>query len=68
MAVVTCEMDHPFGLSMVERHGGKVDLAALLEHTRDLHPREAALHETQRHTSSGADTGRASAARERHQP
>ncbi|WP_308311382.1 SpoIIE family protein phosphatase [Streptomyces sp. D2-8] len=28
---------------MVERHGGKVDLAALLERTRGLHPREAAL-------------------------
>ncbi|MFF6913736.1 SpoIIE family protein phosphatase [Streptomyces sp. NPDC012466] len=28
---------------MVERHGGKVDLAALVKHTRDLHPREAAL-------------------------
>jgi serine phosphatase RsbU (regulator of sigma subunit) len=67
--VITCEVDHPFGLSafaphpyrvqdldlrpgdrllmftdgMVERHGSKVDLAALLKHTRDLHPREAAL-------------------------
>ncbi|MBB4713718.1 hypothetical protein BJ965_003600 [Streptomyces luteogriseus] len=67
--VITCEVDHPFGLSvfaphpyrvqdldlrpgdrllmftdgMVERHGGKVDLAALLKHTRGLHPREAAL-------------------------
>ncbi|MGC5034269.1 PP2C family protein-serine/threonine phosphatase [Streptomyces sp. DT190] len=81
---------------MVERHGGKVDLAALLEHTRDLHPREAALEltsavrnsaggtleddatvvcldwrgpqETQRHVSSGADTGQASAAREGQRP
>ncbi|MEV5432020.1 PP2C family protein-serine/threonine phosphatase [Streptomyces sp. NPDC052701] len=28
---------------MFERHGEKVDLLALLEHTRDLHPRETAL-------------------------
>ncbi|MDQ0905954.1 hypothetical protein QFZ22_001939 [Streptomyces canus] len=28
---------------MLERHGGTVDLPALLEHTRDLHPREVAL-------------------------
>lgn len=28
---------------MLERHGGTVDLPALLEHTRDLHPRETAL-------------------------
>ncbi|MFF1274130.1 PP2C family protein-serine/threonine phosphatase [Streptomyces marokkonensis] len=66
---ITCEVDHPFGLSglvahpyrvqdvdlrpgdrmlmltdgMLERHGEKIDLSALLESTRDLHPREAAL-------------------------
>lgn len=28
---------------MLERHGEKVDLASLLEHTRHLHPRETAL-------------------------
>lgn len=67
--MITCEVDHPFGLSefvtlpyrvqdldlrrgdrllmftdgMVERHGEKVDLPALMERTRGLHPREAAL-------------------------
>ncbi|MFJ9020208.1 PP2C family protein-serine/threonine phosphatase [Streptomyces sp. NPDC102259] len=66
---MTCEVDHPFGLSvdvphpyrvqdldlrpgdrllmltdgMLEHHGEKVDLPALLEGSRDLHPREAAL-------------------------
>ncbi|MFJ8074396.1 PP2C family protein-serine/threonine phosphatase [Streptomyces sp. NPDC096176] len=114
---ITCEVDHPFGLSvrvphpyrvqdidlrphdrllmltdgMLEHHGEKIDLPALLERTRDLHPREAALtltsaildaaggqldddatvmcldwhgpQETQRHVSSGADTGQASATR-----
>ncbi|MCX4918984.1 PP2C family protein-serine/threonine phosphatase [Streptomyces sp. NBC_00687] len=67
--VITCAVDHPFGLSvdvphpfrvqdldlrpgdrlllltdgMLEHHGSEVDLLALLEATRDLHPREIAL-------------------------
>ncbi|MFF1519512.1 PP2C family protein-serine/threonine phosphatase [Streptomyces sp. NPDC058305] len=67
--VITCAVDHPFGLSldvphpfrvqdldlrpgdrlllltdgMLEHHGSEVDLLALLEGTRDLHPREIAL-------------------------
>ncbi|MFJ8546088.1 PP2C family protein-serine/threonine phosphatase [Streptomyces sp. NPDC093586] len=67
--VVTCEVDHPFGLSelsphpyrvqdldlrpgdrllmftdgMLERHSEQVDLAALLESTRELHPRETTM-------------------------
>ncbi|WP_340384980.1 PP2C family protein-serine/threonine phosphatase [Streptomyces sp. SS7] len=66
---ITCQVDHPFGLSvrlphpyrvqdidlrsgdrllmltdgMLEHQGDKVDLADLLERTRDLHPRETAL-------------------------
>lgn len=66
---ITCEVDHPFGLSvrvphpyrvqdidlrrhdrllmltdgMLEHHGEKIDLPALLAGTRDLHPREVAL-------------------------
>ncbi|MFB6848616.1 PP2C family protein-serine/threonine phosphatase [Streptomyces sp. NPDC056373] len=67
--MITCEVDHPFGLSvriphryrvqdldlrpgdrllmltdgMLEHHGDEVDLAEMLEGTRDLHPRETAL-------------------------
>ncbi|MEV5729160.1 PP2C family protein-serine/threonine phosphatase [Streptomyces pharetrae] len=76
---------------MLERHGEQVDLHALLERTRDLHPRETALtltsavrdaaggrleddatvicldwyglQQTERHVSSGADLGKASAGR-----
>lgn len=114
---IPCEVDQPFGLSVVaphgyrvqdidlrpgdrilmltdgmfERQGEAIDLHALLEQTRALHPRETVLtlssavreaaggqleddatvmcldwhgpQETQRHVSSGADTGQASAGR-----
>jgi hypothetical protein len=78
---------------MSERHAEQIDLPALIERTRHLHPRETVLtsavlnaaggrleddatvmcldwhgpQETQRHVSSGADTGQASAARTRAQ-
>ncbi|WP_405693250.1 PP2C family protein-serine/threonine phosphatase [Streptomyces sp. NBC_01185] len=119
---IPCEVDQPFGLSVVaphhyrvqdidlrpgdrvlmvtdgmfEHHGEDVDLPALLRRTRTLHPRETVLtlasavreaaggvleddatvmcldwhgsRETQRHVSSGADTGQASAGRTWWQP